>query len=228
MQLTRLNQRLLNLAARASKDFGLLEPGDRVTLRWRSWTHFGLWPGLSTRQLTYTWTPDVYSARYWDDVDTADVQETDGDIVARALDTTAARMTEWLGADSAQWLWGRLHQVTLVADLFSLLTPEFNHGPFLNDGGLYTVDVANPRYDAANGRFDHPSGASMRYTCEVKADTGPDCTIQVPGGQQHYRDSPHYDDLLQKWLVNEAVPLTTDWATIEAGAEASLTAGPPE
>ncbi|MCB9792684.1 MAG: hypothetical protein H6741_08125 [Alphaproteobacteria bacterium] len=44
-----------------------LEPGDRVTLRWRSWTHFGLWPGLSTRQLTYTWTPDVYSARYWDD-----------------------------------------------------------------------------------------------------------------------------------------------------------------
>ncbi|MCA9547612.1 MAG: penicillin acylase family protein [Myxococcales bacterium] len=172
--------------------------------------------------------PEVLSASYWDDVDTADVQETDGDIVARALDTTAARMTEWLGADSAQWLWGRLHQVTLVADLFSLLTPEFNHGPFLNDGGLYTVDVANPRYDAANGRFDHPSGASMRYTCEVKADTGPDCTIQVPGGQQHYRDSPHYDDLLQKWLVNEAVPLTTDWATIEAGAEASLTAGPPE
>lgn len=30
MQLTRLNHRLLNLAARASKDFGLLEAGDRV------------------------------------------------------------------------------------------------------------------------------------------------------------------------------------------------------
>ena len=43
-----------------------LEPGDQVQVAYRSWTHFGLWPGLATRQKTYTYTPGVYQQAWWD------------------------------------------------------------------------------------------------------------------------------------------------------------------
>jgi penicillin amidase len=161
--------------------------------------------------------PDQLSQSYWDDVATADVVETQADIVAAALDTTAARLAEWLGDDPAGWQWGRLHTLTLRADLFSSAgLTDFDNGPYYNDGGLFTVDVANPSGDPFAGEFYHRSGASMRFACEVMAETGPHCTIQLPGGQRHDRASPHYDDLFQKWLINEPVDLHTDWATLTA------------
>lgn len=43
-----------------------LEPGEQVRVEYRSWTHFGLWPGISTRQKTYTYTPGIYQAAWWD------------------------------------------------------------------------------------------------------------------------------------------------------------------
>ena len=46
----------------------------------------------------------------------------------------------------------------------------------------------------------------MRMVCETPR-SGVSCFIQMPGGQQHYRDSPHYDDMLDYWLNNVSVPL---------------------
>lgn len=42
-----------------------VSPGDRVTVAYRSWTHFGLWPGIATRQKTYTYTPGIYQQAWW-------------------------------------------------------------------------------------------------------------------------------------------------------------------
>lgn len=44
-----------------------LSPGDTVELQYRTWTHSGLWPGLGTRQLHWTWTPDPFAEGWWTD-----------------------------------------------------------------------------------------------------------------------------------------------------------------
>ena len=73
-----------------------------------------------------------------------------------------------------------------------------------NDGGLYTVDVANP-----NSNYQQTAGPSSRFVCEALP-AGMSCSFQVPGGQSADVDSPNYEDLLAKWLVNEPTPLVLD------------------
>jgi hypothetical protein len=51
--------------ALASISVDCLEPGETVDLRYRSFTHFGLWPGHSSRQSAYNYTVDVTEPRYW-------------------------------------------------------------------------------------------------------------------------------------------------------------------
>lgn len=51
--------------ALASIAVDCLEVGDTVDLRYRSFTHFGLWPGHSSRQSAYNFTVDVTEPRYW-------------------------------------------------------------------------------------------------------------------------------------------------------------------
>ena len=164
--------------------------------------------------------PMTLNGEYWDDVSTNDTVETKADMVAKALDSAGTWLVDNLGDDPDDWRWGRIHTITLRADLFDAAgIPTFNHGPFANDGGLFTVDVGNT-YAMLADIYSHTSGPSMRFVCEVMSETGPSCTMQIPGGQQHFRDSPHYDDLLQKWLVNESFPLMTDLTEVEAsGAE---------
>jgi len=163
-------------------------------------------------------------AFWWDDVRTEDTEETLGDVVVAATNAAGDELEARLGADVDGWRWGRLHTVTLRAPLFSDAgVVMFNHGPFVNDGGLYTVDVASPsrlRTVASDSglsadAFAHRSGPSMRLACEAGADDPVRCTIQLPGGQRHFRDSPHFDDLLLRWLANDPVPLIADVSEIE-------------
>ncbi len=150
---------------------------------------------------------------WWDDVSTEDTEETMGDIVAAAMVDGQAFLVDALGEDPAEWRWGRLHTMTMRGNLFADAGINiFDHGPFANDGGLFTVDVGNPGR-MGDDKFDHFSGPSMRFACEVPSDASPQCTMQLPGGQRLFRDSPHYDDLLQKWLVNEPIELQFDTHT---------------
>ncbi len=161
----------------------------------------------------------AHGAAWWDDVSTEDTVETMADIVAAAMEDAGAFLTDELGPTPADWRWGRLHTVTLRAPLFSDAGLNiFDHGPFINDGGLWTVDVANPS-GMDEDSYAHRSGASMRFVCEAPTDAAVHCTIQVPGGQRHFTDSPHYDDLFRKWLVNEPRALVpADWESLEATA----------
>ncbi|MEZ4471483.1 MAG: penicillin acylase family protein [bacterium] len=166
--------------------------------------------------------PESFHAEgdYWDDSRTDGLETAAGQITG-ALADASAWLTENLGAAPDAWRWGRIHTVTLAADLFSAAgLPDYDHGPFANDGGMYTVDVANPS-GRFQDRYSHSSGASMRFACH--AGDAMTCTIELPGGQRHFRDSPHYDDLLQKYLVNEPVafpftPSEVDAATVESVA----------
>ncbi len=164
-------------------------------------------------------------ASYWDNVSTTDTVETSTAVIVNAMNQAGAWLTANLDADPDEWRWGRVHTVTLTYDLLSALTPRYNNGPFCNDGGLYTVDVANP-----GGRFSdnyaHGSGPSMRLACEA-APTAMSCTIELPGGQSSFPTSPHYDDLLRRWLVNDPIPVRFTPGDIDAAAVEELTVQAP-
>ena len=161
--------------------------------------------------------PEILSGyNWWDNPATEDVTEQRDDIVAEAFEAAVTAITTRIGADRDRWQWGRTHTVTLLADLF----PEFgittyNNGPRAVMGGLQTVNVANP--NLSTGQYATRNGASMRLNCEgAEAMT---CTIQIPGGQVHFRSSPNYDDLFAKWLVNEPIPLRFTHDGIDGGEQ---------
>ena len=142
------------------------------------------------------------------DIDTPQV-ETRFDPMAMALQTAGAFLEAELGADETQWAWGRLHGAVLQSDLDALGISQYNNpavgeSPYANDGGLYTVDVANP-----SSNYQQTAGPSTRFVCEALP-AGPSCSFQIPGGQSSDIDSPNYDDFLPGWLANEPTPLVLD------------------
>lgn len=150
---------------------------------------------------------------WWDDVSTEDGVETPADTLLRALTVSGDWIVSQQGADAADWRWGRVHTVTLRADLFdSFGINTFNNGPRANDGGTWTVDVAQPNSPFTRD-YSHNAGASMRLLCEGLP-AGMACTIQLPGGQRHFRDADHYESMLVDWLNNVPFPLSMDVDTV--------------
>jgi penicillin amidase len=146
---------------------------------------------------------------YWDDVGTPGI-ETKHDIIAAAFDTAGSALVAEFGADEAVWPWGRKHGFRLQSLLSSLSSffdvfnnPSGDEDFFANDGGMMTVDVANP-----NRSGIHSSGPSTRFQCEGTETIK--CTIQLPGGQSSHVESGNYQDLLLLWLDNEPVDLIFD------------------
>lgn len=141
---------------------------------------------------------------YFDDVST-DRLESSAEILARALDSAGQYLGSTLGDTAADWRWGRLHTLTLRADLFDAVGISlFNQGPYANDGGLFTVDVANPM-GLASDNYGHRAGASMRFACRLSDAVR--CTMELPGGQRHFSDTPTPQPTLQAYLRNEPFEL---------------------
>jgi penicillin amidase len=170
--------------------------------------------------------PDLVAGDvYWDNPTTPEV-ETKFQVMSAALQQIGDFLDGQLGQDETRWPWGRLHGLVLQSDLSSLSSvfQEFDNPPpgeslFANDGGLFTVDVANPLQQQGR-EYIQTAGPSTRFVCETSS-TGPSCTIQLPGGQSGDINSPHYEDLLPGWLANEPLPLVFDIA--EAAANATET-----
>ncbi|MEM8609282.1 MAG: penicillin acylase family protein [Myxococcota bacterium] len=166
---------------------------------------------------------------YWDDVDTPEV-ETKYEITAAALDTAGAYLVANIGEDETEWAWGIIHGLTLSSRLAALGIPNYDNPPpggtfFTNDGGLFTVDVANPGFRGGEGGSEdyvQTAGPSMRLVCEAPP-SGVECSIQLPGGQSGDIDSPNYDDLLPGWLANEPIDVPFDIAESAANAVRTVT-----
>lgn len=152
---------------------------------------------------------------YWDDRTTA-VVEDEAAIVAAALGSAGAFLREKLG-EPADWMWGRLHTLKLRADLFSGAgIAQFDSEPFANDGGLFTVDVANPR-DELGDDFGQSAGPSMRFACQT-GEPGVECTIELPGGQRHDKESKFFDSMFDEWLTNQPVAFPFSIEEVAAAA----------
>jgi len=159
---------------------------------------------------------------YWDDPDTQGVVETKYQVMSESLQAAGDFLDVTLGADETRWAWGRLHGLLLSSDLSAFQILDYDNPPpteplFANDGGLFTVDVANPNSD-----FVQTAGPSTRFVCEASAN-GPTCTIQLPGGQSSDIESEHYEDLLFPYLANEPMPLVFDIDEANANAVRTVT-----
>lgn len=163
---------------------------------------------------------------FWDDRTTTDVTEDASDIITAGFEAGATRLAaqEALGDDPSGWLWGRVHTTTLLPDLFSQFpgTGQYNSPTYSTVGGLYTVNVANP--NLVGDSLAHSSGASMRLICEAPTE-GVTCSVQLPGGQPHFRDDDGYLSLMDEWLENTPTPLIFDGS---AFGDDSIKAKAPE
>ena len=103
---------------------------------------------------------------YWDNVST-EAEEDAGLAIAEAMNSAGSYFSREYGFDTSEWLWGKVHTVTLNAAIISDAgVKDYNNGPYPNHGGLHTVDVANPR-SLYSRQFEHGAGASMRFVCEM-------------------------------------------------------------
>ena len=156
---------------------------------------------------------------YWDDVTTTDVVETKADIITKTLIDAHARLEEAFGVNEP-WLWGRAHLLTLPSDLNTAsngLVQDFDLGPFAGSGGVYTVNLANPRSD-----FSYRFGPSARLICEA-TDQNPSCSFQLPGGQSGVPDETHFGDLIDSFLAGTPLPLHFDAQAVDDAAVSSFT-----
>lgn len=147
---------------------------------------------------------------YWDDPGTPEV-ETYVEVIEECFDEAARILIEdrGLGEDETQWLWGRAQGLQLFSDFASFEIHDYDNPPpggtlFTSDGGYETVNPNLPGYD-----WIQTDGASVRFVCEVFP-SGPECVIQLPGGQSSDVDSENYQDLLFKWLDHEPIDLIFD------------------
>ena len=159
---------------------------------------------------------------YWDDPATPET-ETKHQVIGECLDGAARYLISevGLGDDETKWPWGRVRSFVLRSDLDQLGVSQYNNPPpgqvpFTRDGGYETVGPASASWDSTYG-FLVSSGPSERLICELFSN-GPECTIQLPGGQSAHIESENYDDLLFKYLENEPVDLVFDINEAKANA----------
>jgi penicillin amidase len=162
-----------------------------------------------------------------DDVRTPLVAETCADAVQNAIEAAAASIASRTGvSDPAAWRWGALHRARFENPLQALFpfNPEFSVGPLPNDGGLYTVDVAN--FPVRPGTdFVQRAGANLRMAVEL-APGAVRWRAVIPGGNDEDPESPDAFDQIEAWLANQPGDQPYAAADVDAAAVARITLGP--
>lgn len=172
-----------------------------------------------------TWAPEGVAAM---------VAVPDTQLVLHLLETDTARRdallretlvaaweyaTQRLGADTATWQWGALHQGYFEHPLSCFapaLATKLDVGPAPRGGSNLTIN--NNGWRASDFRVI--SGVSWRMVLDV-GDWDRSFTINSPG-QSGEPESPHYRDLFPLWARDESVPLLFSREAVDAAAESRL------
>lgn len=172
--------------------------------------------------LAYSATQDHLLQRedspFWDDVATESVKETKADIFARALAAAVRGAEERLGADRAQWQWGKVHTYTwaspatamrahlpwLEQQVVGLLSPYLDRGPYPAGGDHNTLNVSGST--VGRGEFAVETVPAMRLVVDF-AQREP-VQLVIAGGQSDDPASAHYADGIPLYLSlqNRAMP----------------------
>lgn len=127
----------------------------------------------------------------------------------RAIDESLAAAVATLrashGDDAARWAWGTVRPLTLrhPAGARAPLGRVFNRGPFPWGGDAHTVSQAS--VDPSDPTGDPVYIATLRMVVDLANPEG--ARFVLPGGQSGNPCSPHYDDLLPRWLAGGGVEI---------------------
>ncbi len=134
------------------------------------------------------------SSKWFDDVST-DEKETLRHIARRSLREAVDELVEQLGDDVSLWQWGRVNRLRI---------DHLSKDPLLVRGGQ-PVSGSSLTLNARGGGGEVTGGPSFRMVVDFK---NLETTVgALPGGQSGDLASPHYDNLLDKWIRDEYVPL---------------------
>jgi penicillin amidase len=167
--------------------------------------------------------PAAIQSNFWDDVSTSGTTETQQQTMVKAIEEAAKALVA-INPSADEWLWGRIHTLALVSPLASFGSPAYNAKAVANDGALGTVDVAAPKMFRADGFTDdkldliQEHGASIRLLVEA-GDKTMKMSVALPGGTSLRRDSPRYNQLLDKYLKNEQVDFSFGLSNIAKPSE---------
>jgi len=142
------------------------------------------------------------ASTWYDDVNSADRQESFDDIVLKSFKAAVANLQKELGGQPESWQWGKIHQLTLKHPLGSvkILDKVFglNRGPYEIGGNFHTVSPYRYKYK----KPFHPNhGASQRFIYSL-ADWNESLSV-IPTGNCGVPASKYYCDQTDMYLANE-------------------------
>jgi penicillin G amidase len=141
------------------------------------------------------------------------------DRAVAALDETVRMLADPLAfgsTDPSTWLWGRKHRIYFRSNLAQAGVTLFDYGPLANDGGLYTVDVANFSWsDAGPDGFVQANGANVRFVAEMTAGAVKWRAV-LPGDEADNVGDPAYMSMVPAYLSN--APGNQPWTDAEVAA----------
>jgi len=164
---------------------------------------------------------DVPDDPFWDEPATTAVEDRDVMLVL-AFQAAVDELTDTLGSTVSDWSWGDMHTMTFVNQSLGdsgigLIDDRFNRGPYPASGSKSVVNAVG--WSADEG-YEVDWLPSMRMVIDL-ADLARSTAIHSTG-QSGHTDHPHYDDMIQPWLVGDTFPMLWSRATIEADTEARL------
>jgi penicillin amidase len=193
---------------------------------------------------------------WWDDTRTPEREDRDATVRA-ALEAAASELTERFGSGTADWAWGRMHTLTVVANPFGAsgigpLERIFNRGPVELGGGKAIVNAvgwdASVSCDPALDETDSDGVDSDDAACADApavqpayhvnwipsfrsvvdfADYDRSTWVHLTGASGHTYH-PHYADQLPVWAEGGTLPWAFTPAAVEAAGADTLTLQPAQ
>ncbi len=133
-------------------------------------------------------------------------------LVENSFRETIAKLKDYYGDNINEWHWGEIHQLTFNHYIGTEFSPSnYDRGPFPTGGSNNTPSSLG--YDRKlELPFEVRSAAPWRYVIDMSDHEAYE--ILAIGNSGHFRSS-HYDDMLEKWLDFEYVPMIFDEAEIK-------------
>ena len=143
-----------------------------------------------------------------------------------ALSEAVQKLEELLGANPADWSWGGVHQLVLEHPMGGRppLDRIFNLGPFPTSGDACTIAQAKTSISEFGSKVT--GLANLRAVHDVG--NWDACKFVIAGGQSGNPLSPHYDDLLEFWLRDEAVNIAWSVEAVHQATRQTLILKPPD
>lgn len=158
------------------------------------------------------------SSVWWDDVSTADVDETMKDIVNKSFSEAITSLEKDLGNNSDNWKWEKVHTIEHGHPIgqIAALRSFFNVGPFPIEGAREVINNQAFSYDET-GYYKTSSGPSTRRIIDF-SDVENSISI-LPTGQSGNPFSKHYRDQAEMYVNGEFRKMMMNEAEIKKSKE---------